>query len=159
MKQKRIVILAALLASLSLTQSCNKFQLGNRDHKGTETQEVTDINVNLKYGETYTYTLPSNQSDDPYAITQQATHYTSSELNTNNTVYTYVAAQSVAATPYTDSVTIANVEETHTGHPSGVGTCSGSGHHHENEVERTIHIHFTVGSIVSGAKTSSLGSK
>ena len=112
-------------------------------HKHTETKEAIELNVNLKYGETYTYTLPSNQSDDAYAITSQATNYTTSELNTTNTVYTYVAQKAAVATTYTDDVTIANVEEAHA---EGEHHGGGCGKHIDNEIERTIHIHFTVSS-------------
>jgi hypothetical protein len=145
--KNKVVILTTLIALIIIGQSCKKMQIGK--HKHTETKEAIELNVNLKYGETYTYTLPTNQSDDAYAITAQATNFTTSELNATNTVYTYVAQKAVVATSYTDDVTIANVEEAHPeGEHQGGGHCNGGGcgNHIENEIERTIHIHFTVSS-------------
>ena len=85
------------------------------------------VNATLKVNESYTFTLPSNQSDDPYQITTQASHSSISELGKNTAgdmVYNYTPALDFAGT---DMVVITTVEETHT------GTCGNHDGHHDGE--------------------------
>jgi hypothetical protein len=122
--------------------SCNKLAKDANDTKITMNMVDTILPT-----DTFTYTLPDNQSDDPYQITSQASHFKKSELSTDangKTVYTYIYS-ATNENPLTDDVTIANVEEVHGAKTPGANP---SHNHHckgkTAEIERTIHIHFVI---------------
>jgi hypothetical protein len=149
------VLLALSCATILFTTSCSKLM---DKHEKEEQKETINLNYTLKAGETLTYTLPTNNSDDAYAITVAPTNAASSALA--NDVYTYTMPAEINAETFTDHVTIANVEETHNGtEHNGIATggCMGGGsnasnepkHHDKDndedevEIERTINIHIT----------------
>jgi hypothetical protein len=122
--------------------SCSK--MFNKHEKDEKTEVVNESFV-LAAGETLTYTLPANNSDDPYAVTIAPKNAAASNLGTD--VYTYTMPAEINAATFTDDVTIANVEEEHNGNGIAVGGCQGGGSksgkgHHETEIERTINIHI-----------------
>ncbi len=148
---KKYIALVTAVVCITNT-SCTKL-FENKDHHGkhekTEVKETINVEQTINAGDTYTYAVPTNQSDDAYQITQQATLFTKSELNTdasNNVVYTFVPVVQVASpTSYTQDITIANVEEEHTGMCGNNGGAQHNGKDmHETEIERTIHIHLTI---------------
>ncbi len=88
------------------------------------------VNATLKVNESYTFTLPSNQSDEPYQITTQASHSSISELGKNTAgdmVYNYTPALDFVGT---DRVVITTPEETENGH---CGNQDGDSTHVEGE--------------------------
>jgi hypothetical protein len=134
--------------------SCSK--MFNK-HEKDEKTEVTNESFVLAAGETLTYTLPLNASDDAYAITVAPKNAAASNLATE--VFTYTMPTEINAATFSDDVTIANVEEAHNG--IAVGGCQGGGganaqggkgHHgsHDTEIERTINIHITAKGATTG---------
>lgn len=148
---KKISVALIAFAIILFSASCNKML--NKHHEENEIKETLYVEGTVRVGGTYTYTVPANQSDDPYQITVQAIKYLTSELSTDasgNLIYTFqpVAGALPSTNSYTEDITIENVEEVHTGGNCGNGVASHGeahhGHHEETEVERTIHIHLTI---------------
>lgn len=143
---KKISLVLMVFTGMLIMNSCQKIL---NKHSENEIKETLNVEGTVQVGGTYSYTLPANQSDDPYQITLQATKFVKSELNTDangNVVYTFQPSAEAlpVSEPYTQDITLANVEEEH---PNDCGNHSGEGHHgrhNETEVERTIHIHLTV---------------
>jgi hypothetical protein len=117
---KRITLLLAAVGTLALSScSCKKKEPGT-DVKVTQTVDVT-INENSSY----TYQVPDNKSDDPYAITADAKHASVSTLTGEVNVapaYSYTPVRGFVGT---DQVIIENVEEQHNDQ---------SGEHHDNQI-------------------------
>ena len=115
-----------------------------------ENQVTQTINVTLLKNQPYTYTVPENESDDPYQITDQASHYLISELTElcfasgGPLTYEYTPALNYVGK---DRVVIANVEEEHGKGHHGKGKGGKCG---EMETEKTIIINFTI--VDSGTK-------
>lgn len=119
------------------TQSCKK----EKDDQDKIVYQTVDATINAN--ETYTYTLPENKSDDVFAITSQALHAKTSELQNEATTYKYIPA-----TDYTgsDKIVISTVEEQHDGQHNnggGGGNCNGNNHHDE-ETAMVITINLTI---------------
>jgi hypothetical protein len=155
------VLIALSCATILFTTSCSKL-MDKKDHE--EKTEITNLNYVLKAGETLTYTLPTNASDDAYAITKAATNAASSILV--NETYTYTMPAKIDIATFVDEITIANVEETHNGagqNGIAVGGCQSGGNNANNpkhggkhnddddvEIERTINIHISATDISVG---------
>lgn len=83
-----------------------------------------DVAATLKVNESYTFVLPTDDNDDPYSITSQASNYRVSQIGTDasgQTVYEYTPSLDFVGT---DSVVVSNDHE----HGGG---CHGDSTHHE----------------------------
>lgn len=163
---KSILVISAFLAVAVM--GCKKDAMHDESEiKVTETVEVT-----IPQNSSYTYTVPANQSDDPYLITQDAKHAASSVLDVKSAteaIYTYTPERGFVGD---DQIIIENVEETHDGSHDGlsggcfapdsgnaaaVGTPHHGGHHHgggcgnddEEEVERKIILNIHIVGVAS----------
>ncbi len=105
---KKSILLVSVCLALSVV-GCKKDALpSDSETKVTETVEIT-----LPENSSYTYNVPANQSDDPYQITQDASHASASVLETKSSgesIYTYTPVRGFVGD---DQVIIENVEELH----------------------------------------------
>lgn len=112
-----------------------------------ENQVTQTINVTLFKNQPYSYAVPENESDDPYRITDQASHYLRSDLTElcfaagGPLTYEYTPALNYTGK---DRVVIANVEEKHGKGHHGKGNGGKCGGNDEMETETTVIINFTI---------------
>jgi hypothetical protein len=103
-----------------------------------EPKHLTEtINVTLNKNQTYHLTLASDDSDSPYEITTQASHYKTSRLQ-QETEYTYTPSTDYTGT---DRVVIESFVEDSHGHHKG-GRCHDGDS--EEKTERTYVINFNI---------------
>lgn len=112
--KKTVLMLATAGALVAGMASCKKEKMP----KEAITQTVT---VSLAANEKYTFTLPKNLRDDAYEITDQAEHYSLSEVGVNTAgerVFNYTPAAGYVGN---DQVVLSNDEEreAHKPHPKG----------------------------------------
>ena len=112
--KKTIVMLVTASAMFVGMTSCKKERIPKDAIKET-------VNVSLKAGENYIFTLPKNLRDDPYEITSQAKHASVSEVGVNATgerVYNYKPSSGFAGS---DQVIVSNDQEReeHENHSAG----------------------------------------
>ena len=152
--KKLTYLIAVASASMLCFVSCDK-DIFDKDDE--ETVISLTFNATVEFNGTYTFTLPENKSDDPFQITSQAAHFSSSQLvrtgNGDEMIYQYTPARDFSGS---DQIVISTVEEKHDGDHKGSvrrdggGGCGdhhGNGHrrkHHEEEVEQIITINIAI---------------
>lgn len=139
--KKTILLLALAGSMIAGMASCKKEE--------TPAPTITQtIDVSLKVGESYTFSLPENQKNDPYEITTQAKHANISEVGLNSSgdqIYAYTPATAYSGS---DQVIVSNDPKSKQGcaHPQGpppAGTSQGSCTDSEEDHYIVI-INFTV---------------
>ena len=139
---KKSIMLFVIACTIAITnQSCNKME--NEDKVVYQTVDAT-INAN----EVYTYSLPESKTDNAFKIASQASHFVTSELRNQSTVYYYKPADNYIGS---DKIIVSTVEEKRNKHQSnGGGNCSNS--QQKGKYEMVITINLTIKGVNTGTK-------
>ncbi|MBX7241738.1 MAG: hypothetical protein K1X92_08310 [Bacteroidia bacterium] len=152
---KKSMFFVAMLLGMFFLQSCQREKIGKEINLVTKTESAA-----IKLGETYSYTLPTDIGDDPFAIVTQTVNHQRSELTTNTngeSVYVYVPQAGFTGT---DVVVISNehnpdIIECSTGEHAGGGRPPlfgprGPRHHDMDMKEDHTHYNITITIEVTG---------
>lgn len=138
---KKTLLLALASCVIAGMASCKK----EDTTAPTPSAQTQTINVSLRAGESYSYTLPSNLPAAQYGITTPAQHASFSELSASSSgeqLYKYTPASGYTGT---DQVIVSNVPGSRPAGAQGPppcgshGSCSGGSDEH-----CTVTINFTV---------------
>lgn len=132
--KKTLLLLLVTGSAIVGTSSCNKDETTDL----TSTPVTQTVNVKLKAGETYSYSLPQNKNNDPYSIITEAQHASLSQLTIDGTgerVYKYTPSTGFLGSDQVvvsnDALSNASSSSQCSGPPRPPhGNCSGSSEDH-----------------------------
>lgn len=127
---KKLFLLIAFASPLMLVmQSCEKIN-DKKDRDDKVVYQTVDAAINAN--ETYTFTLPSANADNPFKITSQASHYQLSRIENNAALFKYIPAADYTGA---DQVIISNAG-------NGNGGCQKN--NGKDETQKVITINLTI---------------